>query len=119
MLSELNKILFDVAPIFYNLVYMSLVASIVGLVILIMKKLFGKKLSPKVNGILWIVFVLALIIPTRFESSFSVYNVLPVDMSKIVDTSYRSEYDNIKYIDKLAKQDALLTEGIDNNIIRI
>lgn len=115
MIGEINKLLFDVAPVFYMLVYMSLVASIVGLAILVIKQLFGKKLSPKVNGVLWLVFALALIIPIKFESSFSIYNFVPIDMSNIANTSYRAQYDNIKYIDKLAREDALLSELGSNN----
>lgn len=116
MMAEINKLLLDIAPMFYMLVYMSLVASLVGLAILVIKQLFGKKLSPKVNGILWIVFVLALIIPIRFESSFSIYNIMPLDISYIANTSYRAEYDNIKYIDMLAREDALVSELNSNDV---
>mgnify|MGYP003293383291 FL=1 len=97
MLAEINKLLFEFAPIFYDIVYMSLIATIVGIVILIIKKIFGTRLSPKIYNILWLVFIVLLCVPIKIESSFSIYNVIPIDVSNISNVNYRDEYDEIKY----------------------
>ena len=110
MLAEINKLLFEFAPIFYDIVYMSLIATIVGIVILIIKKIFGTRLSPKIYNILWLVFIVLLFVPIKIESSFSIYNVIPINVSNISNVNYRDEYDEIKYVDKLAIQDALKEE---------
>lgn len=113
MLAEINKLLFEFAPIFYDIVYMSLIATIVGIVILIIKKVFGTKLSPKIYNILWLVFIVLLFVPIKIESGFSIYNAIPIDVANISNVNYRDEYDEIKYIDKLASQGVLQTEQIN------
>ena len=91
MLAEINKLLFEFAPIFYDIMYMSLIATVVGIVILIIKKLFKAKLSPKIYSIFWLVFIVLLAVPIKFESSFSIYNAIPIDIGNISNISYRND----------------------------
>lgn len=120
MLDKLNTFSFILAPIFYKFVYMSTIASFIGIVILIIRKLFGKKLSPNWISRLWLLVLIPLICPIQFTSEFSVYNYIPKDtfvlldhsIQDIPDISFREDYD-------LAKQQShdLLDKSISKSDI--
>ncbi len=65
--------------VFLHLLEMSMVASLVGLVVLLLQKLLQKKISPRYTNILWIAFLVSLLNPFRLESSFNVYSLLGVN----------------------------------------
>lgn len=69
-----------VEPIFYKLVYMSIVASIIGIVIFAVTRIFKNKFSPKWVSRIWLLFIFCLIVPIQFKSPFSIYNALPEDL---------------------------------------
>lgn len=101
MLNQLNSFAFVLSPIFYRLVYMSLIASCVGIVILIIRKIFSKKIPPKWISRLWLLVLIALICPVQISSIFSIYNYIPKDtvilfdhtIDEIPNISFREEYD--------------------------
>lgn len=68
-----------IEPIFIKVAYMSISATLMGFVILMIKKFFNKKISPKWISRIWIIFIISLMIPIQFKSSFSVYNVIPIN----------------------------------------
>lgn len=63
--------------IFYKIVYMSIIASCIGIVILIIRKIFSEKISPKWVSRLWILVLIALLCPVQISSVFSIYNYIP------------------------------------------
>lgn len=65
--------------IFYALLEMSIIASVVGFVIFIIKKVIKFRISPKWLNILWVIFLVVLINPIRIQSEFSLWNVLNYD----------------------------------------
>lgn len=69
-----------VEPVFYKLVYMSIVASIIGIVIFAITRIFKNKLSPKWVSRIWLLFIICLIIPISFKSPFSIYNAISKDL---------------------------------------
>lgn len=118
MLNQLNSFAFVLSPIFYRLVYMSLIASCVGIVILIIRKIFSKKIPPKWISRLWLLVLIALICPVQISSIFSIYNYIPKDtvilfdhtIDEIPNISFREEYD-------IARQETknILDENISSN----
>lgn len=67
--------------IFLKLLQMSIIASIIGIVILVIKKFLYKFISPKIIYVMWGVFLVALVIPPFIQSRTSIYNY--VDISNI------------------------------------
>ena len=51
--------------IFYNIVYVSIIGSILGIIVLIFRKTFDKKISPTWKLIMWILVLISLIFPFR------------------------------------------------------
>lgn len=101
MLNKIDSFAFVLGPIFYKLVYMSIIASCIGIAILIIRKLFYKKISPKWVSRLWILVFIALICPIQISSVFSIYNYIPENtfvlfnysMEEIPSISFREEYE--------------------------
>lgn len=54
-------------PIFYKFLYMSLIGIIVGLFILLIRKIFDKKVSPTWKCIIWLLLIVSLVVPFRFN----------------------------------------------------
>lgn len=61
--------------IFITIFEMSLTASIVGMITIILKNILKSKIPPKILNLIWIVFLIMLINPLRIESKFSIYNI--------------------------------------------
>ena len=51
--------------IFYNIVYVSIIGSILGIIVLIFRKTFDKKISPTWKFVMWILVLFSLIFPYR------------------------------------------------------
>lgn len=60
-------------PIFYKILYMSIISTIIGLIILIIQKIFDKKISPKWKCIIWLVYIFSLLIPFSFKTNINNY----------------------------------------------
>ena len=71
-----------IASFFYQIVYMSIIATVIGFVILFLRKVTHKRLSPNCHYIIWLVFVMALICPIAFPSRISIYNYFDVEKVK-------------------------------------
>ena len=63
--------------IFSTIITISLYASFVGLVIILLKRILNKRLNPKWHFLIWIVLILKLIVPYGPESEFSLFNAVP------------------------------------------
>lgn len=128
IISKLNIFAYIIAPIFYKFVYMSIIASIVGIVIIFVNKFLIKKISPKALSLMWITFLFTLLIPINISTKFSIYNYIPekilifnTEIENIKDISFRQEYDNAKaefkeYSETLQSREEseALLEDIDN-----
>ena len=89
ILSLINRLGFSLEPVFYKLVCMSLTASAIGLVIIFIRWLFDKKISPFWKSMLWLLVVASLVIPYRPASSLS----LAGDINELESFSYRDDFD--------------------------
>ena len=86
-------------PIFYKLLYMSIIAAVIGFVILIIRKIFDKKISPTWKFGMWILFIIALIVPINIKTNVSIYSNIP-DIEQVQYISYSQEYTKIKQENK-------------------
>lgn len=83
MLDYLLYLSLKIEPIFYKIIYMSIIASFVGIAILIVKKILKNKISPIWISRIWIVFIISLIMPIQIKSSISIYNYIPINEDSI------------------------------------
>ncbi len=79
--------------IFSLVLLTSLYASIVGIVIIILKTILKNIISPKWHYIIWIVLILKLLIPFGPESAVSLFNAIPPVYST---TSFTQAYEQIQ-----------------------
>lgn len=63
----INYFIINLAPIFYQVLYMSVIGSIVGLIIYFIRNIFDHKLSANWKCIMWLIVLFSLLIPARFE----------------------------------------------------
>lgn len=94
-----------IEPVFYKMVSMSIIASVIGITILIMKKVLGKKISPKWISRIWLIFIISLILPISIKSSVSIYNLFPKDIE--------SELTNITYSQDAVKREQIIKYAND------
>ncbi len=90
-LSELNKLAYVLAPVFYKLVWMSLTAVLLGGVLLAVRRVWDKKIPPVWKSVLWGLVLLCLLVPYRVSSPFS----LAGKLTPVAEISYREEYDRV------------------------
>lgn len=72
---------------FYQIIYMSIIATVIGSIILLLKKVIKKRLSPNANYLIWFVFLIALIFPIAIPSRISIYNYIDISDMKEVKNS--------------------------------
>ena len=97
----LNLIKNNLSPCFYIIVTISICSSIVGVILLIINKIFKNKLSFKYKKIIWIIFFISLLIMPKIENKFSIYNFINIE--KIEELSININFnslDTYKYLNK-------------------
>ncbi len=52
--------------VFYNILYLSIIGSVLGIIILVLRKTFDRKISPTWKFVMWILVMISLIFPFRF-----------------------------------------------------
>ena len=52
--------------VFYNILYLSIIGSILGIIVLILRKTFDKKISPTWKFAMWSLVLVSLLVPFRF-----------------------------------------------------
>ena len=89
LVNELNKLAYAVAPVFWNLVYRSIAATVMGFAWLAVCRIFEKYFTPNSKNLLSFMLLICLLSLQTKESSISVMEyVAPVQ-----HISYRREYD--------------------------
>ena len=80
----------------FNLVFKaSLYGSIVGIIILLVKRIFKNKINPKYNYIIWMLLIIKLLVPVGPQSSISLFNIS--NENQIIE--YISPTKELNYID--------------------
>ena len=52
--------------IFYNILYLSIIGSILGIIVIVFRKSFDRKISPTWKLAMWVLVLVSLIVPARF-----------------------------------------------------
>ncbi len=63
--------------LFYEVLYLGMISSVVIILILLMKKLFARVLRPKWHYYIWLLLVIRLLLPFTPQSPLSAMNLLP------------------------------------------
>lgn len=92
MLEEiLSKISF-ISPIFYQVLYMTVIGSVVGILIYFVRNIFDKKISGKWECIMWCIALVTFLIPIRIE--------IKTDKPVVMQSEIIDSFGNIKYINQ-------------------
>lgn len=91
------------SPLFYKIITVSICATIIGIIILIVKNLLNKKISCKINQIIWIIFLISLLISPKIENKFSIYNFINID--KIEELSININFNSLETYDGLERDE--------------
>ena len=73
----------------------SIYGSIVGLVIILFKAILKNKINRRWSYFLWILLFIKLIVPYGPESSFSIFNKIPVIINQGVDSNLNTHFNEI------------------------
>lgn len=87
------------SPLFYKIVTISICATIIGIILLIVRKIFKRKVSSKINLIIWTIFFISLIIVPKIENKFSIYNFINLD--KIEELSVNINFNSLETYEEL------------------
>lgn len=87
ILIKLNQLNF-ISPIFYKILYLTIIGSIVGLIVCLIRNIFDKKLSGKWRCIMWFVVLASLLIPIRYE----------IKTNRNIPNNIINNIEDIKYI---------------------
>lgn len=93
MLGKWSSVAQVLSPIFYKLVFLSLTAALAGWVILVIRKIWDKKIPPIWKYLMWSVVLLGLLIPWRPQSRISLVGKL----EPVAEISYREAYETARY----------------------
>lgn len=63
--------------VFLHVAYSSLMASVLVLLLLSIKKIFYQRIGAKLHHVMWILVLLRLLMPVAIESPFSIFNFFP------------------------------------------
>ena len=89
-----------VFTIFLKLVKMSVKASIVGLIILVLLKVFKNKIPAKYRILFWVPFIFLLIVPINIESNYSIYSYIEAKMNNLTNNVFNIQTDSLTYREK-------------------
>jgi len=74
-----------ITSLFYQVLYISVVATVIGSAILLIRKFTYQKILAKCNYIIWAVFIIALIFPISIPSRISIYNYIDIGEVKDIE----------------------------------
>lgn len=93
---------------------MSIIAMVIGGVVLGIKKMVGNRLSPNAKYLLWLVFLATLLFPITVPSRISIYNLIDIsDVKEVKDT----EVENMMGLWKNENNNAVISKDTLDNII--
>lgn len=99
-----------IESLFINILSMSTIASIVFLLILLTRKCINNKVNKENSSLLWIIFIIVLIIPLKFQSNLSIKNFIKPD--KTFTLTETKNFSNLT----LNKDDVVIQNKSNENI---
>ena len=114
MLDMLMNIGEIVSPIFYKILYMSVVGSAIGIVVFTLMRIFENKLSAKVKCYLWIIPIAFLLLPiNRIE----INTKRDIPAAEVVNR-FETAISNISVIDSNKGLESTQIEKIGENVTK-
>lgn len=115
MKNNLIEIIGNISPIFYELVFSSIKACIVGLIILFVLKLLKSKLLPSTKYIVWLIFIIMLISPFEIQNNFNM-SILKDNLEIIYEADNLNDTDGIHITNVNKKVNENIDNFVSNNI---
>lgn len=92
----------DISNIFSSVLEISIISSIIGIIIILIRQLLKSKVNSKWIYIIWFILLFKLLVPIKIESFVSIFNFAPeymtennyIENSKIEYESLQKEYNN-------------------------
>lgn len=122
----INFVLNYISPIFYKVLYMSIIGILVGIFILCIRKILDKKISPKWKCFIWLLLVFSLIFPIKIniQNKYTNAEILSISgliepIKNISNNINKSELDNSKSEQKESNKENFeeaVVERKNNNI---
>lgn len=81
----INFVLNYISHIFYKILYMSIIGIFVGIFILVVRKILDKKISPKWKCYIWLLLMLSLIVPIKFNIQNKYTNTEIISISGLIE----------------------------------
>ncbi len=87
-----------VAPLFYQVLYLSVIGTLIGFVIICLRKILDKKISPRWKCVIWGIALIAFIIPIKINLKTENTEILNISgiFEPIQNISYVSEYEQLQ-----------------------
>ena len=111
----LDNITNFIPTIFYQVLYMTVIGSIFGIIFYIIRNVFDKKISGKLKCFIWMIILLTFIIPIRFEISLksNSENKIISQVQEFKDTSESVLMSRIESIKEISKDDNVSFQNKD------
>lgn len=102
-----------IPTIFYQVLYMSVVGSIFGIIFYIIRNAFDKEISGKLKCFIWMIILLTFIIPIRFEITLEQNNESKVlnQVREFKDTSESVLMSRIESIKEISKNEENISQN--------
>ena len=92
----------DISNIFSSIIEISIISSIIGIVIILLRQLLKGRVNSKWIYIIWFILLFKLLVPIKIESLVSIFNFAPeymtennyIENSKIEYENLQQEYNN-------------------------
>ena len=92
--------------IFLTVVKMSITASIVAIIVILLRQLIGRKLPRTFSYALWAIVLIRLLIPFSIQSDFSLFNIMKSPVNAI-----DSAIENAKLLERSTSQEVVPVEN--------
>ncbi len=102
---------FILSPIFYKVLYLTVIGSLTGIIIYAIQKIFDKKISPKWKCAIWLVLVVSLLMPFKFQIKTNRNYAVSSIVDRIENISYVNEYNSaVAEYNKISQEENVNTK---------
>lgn len=106
----INFVLNYINPIFYKILYISIIGIFVGAFILLVRKILDKKISPKWKCIIWILLMVELVVPIKFTIPYKYKNTEIISISGLAEP-----IQNISSYNQTTNDEEITVKKAENN----
>lgn len=91
------SVLENLSIIFYKIVYMSIKASIIAIIIFVLLRILKNKICPKYRYLLSLVIVIFLIIPIKINFKYNISKYMPWNIESNLEINYKTSLNDKNY----------------------